>query len=356
MIWKYLLPLAAILGVVLAVFSVRASEKTTPATQPVAQPPAAPFANYIAGAGLIEASTENIAIGTVAPGVVDQVDVAVGQKVKAGDPLFAIEDRELRAQLAVEQAAVNAAKAQLEKLQASPRKEDLPPLEARVQSARAALANRDRELARVQRTGDAASQDEMDRAKFQVDVGKADVAAAQAELARTQAGAWGPDVEIARAAIASAEARRDGVLVEIDRRVIRAPVDGTVLRVEVRVGEYASVGFLATPLVLLGNIQTLHVRVDVDENDAWRVHENAPAEAAVRGNGRLKTPLRFVRIEPYVLPKRSLTGDSSERVDTRVLQVIYAFDAATFEKVNGTKVYPGQQLDVFIEGPSATAP
>ena len=127
------------------------------------------------------------------------------------------------------------------------------------------------------------------------------------------------------------------------------PSDGTLLQVKTRLGEYASAGPLATPLMLMGNIDTLHLRVDVDENDAWRVKPNAKAEASVRGNRELKTGLTFVRIEPYIVPKRSLTGDSSERVDTRVLQVIYAFDAAAFAKANGTSVYPGQQMDIFIE-------
>jgi len=50
-----------------------------------------------------------------------------------------------------------------------------------------------------------------------------------------------------------------------------------------------------------------------------------------------------VRIEPYVIPKKSLTGDNTERVDTRVLQVIYRFERPSFP------IYAGQQVDVFIE-------
>lgn len=71
------------------------------------------------------------------------------------------------------------------------------------------------------------------------------------------------------------------------------------------------------------------MRVDIDENDAWRFRPGAPALAYVRGNPDLKTPLRFERFEPYVIPKQSLTGDTTERVDTRVLQVIYSLRAST---------------------------
>ena len=49
-----------------------------------------------------------------------------------------------------------------------------------------------------------------------------------------------------------------------------------------------------------------------------------------------------MRVEPYVVPKKSLTGDNTERVDTRVLQVIYALVSAD------RRVYVGQQLDVFV--------
>ncbi len=126
---------------------------------------------------------------------------------------------------------------------------------------------------------------------------------------------------------------------------VTAPVEGEVLQVNLRLGEFAQAGPLATPLMLLGNVDELHVRVDVDENDAWRVSNTAAATAFVRGNPQLSTHLRIVRIEPYVIPKKSLTGDSTERVDTRVLQVIYAFDRTALP------VYVGQQMDVFIDAP-----
>jgi len=55
--------------------------------------------------------------------------------------------------------------------------------------------------------------------------------------------------------------------------------------------------------------------------------------------------LKLVWVEPYVVPKKSLTGDSTERVDTRVLQALYSFDRASLP------AYVGQQMDVFIEAP-----
>jgi HlyD family secretion protein len=133
---------------------------------------------------------------------------------------------------------------------------------------------------------------------------------------------------------------------------VRAPVAGAILQANVWPGEYAPSGPLPTPLMLLGRVDPLHVRVDVDEADAWRVRPDKPATAAVRGNGRLTVPMHFVRFEPYVVPKRALSGAITERTDTRVLQVIYRLDKASFP------LYVGQQLDVFLGGigPEAIVP
>ena len=92
-----------------------------------------------------------------------------------------------------------------------------------------------------------------------------------------------------------------------------------------------------------GDIDNLHVRVDIDEHDIPRFSTKAPAIAKLRGNPQAEYKLTFVRVEPYVIPKRSLTGDNTERVDTRVLQVIYSL-----EKTD-RPVFVGQQMDVFVK-------
>ena len=109
-----------------------------------------------------------------------------------------------------------------------------------------------------------------------------------------------------------------------------------------RAGEYAAAAPLAQPLILLGSVDQLNLRADVDERDAPRVKRDAAVVASIRGDARRKFPLRFVRFEPFVVPKRNLTNDASERVDTRVLQIIYALE-------KGAPVLPGQQMDVLIE-------
>jgi HlyD family secretion protein len=349
MIRKYILPVVALAGVIFAIYVVTLNNQPVPASQPVADPAQAPFPYYVSGAGMIEASTENIAVGTLVPGVAVEVFVKPGTAVKAGDPLFRIDDRDLRAELGVRQAALGLAKGRLQRLESMPRPEDVPPAEARVVEAKAALEDLKSQLAIYESISDkrAMSQEELSRRRYAVQTAQARLAQAESQLALLKAGTWKPDIEIARAEVASAEAQVRQTETNIERLTVRAPVDGEVLQIKIRTGEYAPVGVLQQPLVLLGNLARLHVRVDVDENDAWRVRPETKAVAFVRGNRDLKTPLTFVRIEPYVIPKKSLTGDSVERVDTRVLQLVYSFDR------HALPVYVGQQMDVFIEAQSA---
>ncbi|MGH7176300.1 MAG: HlyD family secretion protein [Tepidisphaeraceae bacterium] len=350
MFTKFVLPALAVIGVIFALAVVRQGARPVPASQPVAMPAQAPFEAYIAGAGIVEASTENIAVGTLVSGVVQKIFVKIGQDVKAGQPLFEIDDRDLQAELLVRQAAMAAQKQKLARLESLPRPEDVPRARAKVAQAQAELADAKDKLDLWEKMPDrsAVSVDEMNRRRFAVDVADAVLKQAQAELALLEAGSWKPDLEIARAEVASAEAQVKATQIAIDRLTVRAPVDGRVLQIKVRVGEFATAGVMDIPLMLLGDVKTLHVRVDVDEHDAWRLKPDAAARASLRGNKDLSTALRFVRVEPYVVPKRSLTGDSAERVDTRVLQVIYAFDRESLP------VYVGQQMDVFIQAPPLT--
>lgn len=69
----------------------------------------------------------------------------------------------------------------------------------------------------------------------------------------------------------------------------------------------------------------------------------AAAYAAVRGRADGQVSLTFVRVEPLVVPKRSLSGGVSERVDTRVLEGIYSVSPTQLAAT------VGQQVDVFIE-------
>ena len=277
---------------------------------PVSAPPRSPYTRTVASTGLIEASRENVKVAAPREGLVTRVFVKVGDAVKAADPLLQIDDREVRARIRLLEAQVASLRSQ-----AGVDESLIADLDDQVK--RFAQLGRDR----------VATEDEVKRREFLLATAKARAAATAA-------------------AIAAAEeaVRQAGTDLEI--LTVRAPRDGRLLQVNLREGEFAAVKS-AEPLMLLGDIDRFQVRAEVDEQDAVLILGDQPAVASLKGHSDLRMTLRFVRIEPYVVPKRSLTGDSLERVDTRVLQVVYAFERPAFP------VYVGQQVDVFIQRPES---
>ena len=346
---KRAVPLIAVIALVFAVGAVVAMKPVRHKEPPPSPPPSAKFESAVGAVGLVEANTENISISTAVSGLVTGLYVHAGDRVKPGQKLFSLDDRDLQADLQVKRAALEAARARLAKLEEQPRPEDIPPAEARVREAQANLADTEVQVKLIESVTDrrAVREEDVQRRRLAYKAAQARLAEAEAQLALLKAGAWAPDILAAKSEVAQAEAQLKLVETNIDRLTMRAPVDGVILQSNVRLGQFAQTGTLASPLIILGSVTPLHVRVDVDEHDAWRVRGGSPAAASPRGNGSLKIPLEFVRFEPYVIPKKSLTGDSTERVDTRILQVIYRV------KDQNAPLYVGQQMDVYIEAPTA---
>jgi multidrug resistance efflux pump len=345
MIRTFFVPTLAIAGMVLAAYTVVQGAKPPIPQPPVIEPPHSPYQTFVAGAGLIESSSQNIAVGTPVAAIVTKVLVTVGDNVEAGAPLFQLEDATQRAELGVRQAALSVAQRKLEKSKAGTRPEQLPPARARVAQAEADLSDMQAQLQKFEQVNDprAVSADDISRRRFAVQTAQARLDANKADLQLLEAGTWAPDIAVAETEVQQAAAQVEQARVEIERRQVKAPVTGRILQVNIRGGEFAQAGPLTQPLMMMGSVSPLHVRTDIDEHEAWRVKSGATATAFVKGNKDITFKLRFVRFEPFVLPKRSLTGDSQERVDTRVLQVIYAFDPASLP------VFVGQQVDVYID-------
>ena len=292
---KYLPVVIALAGFVVAVVVIVQDDQAAPVSSVSGAIETPPFSSYVEGTGITEASTGNIAIGTPVPGIVARIDVTWGQHVEAGSPLFSIDDTGAKAQLLPAAAAVKQAQADLDKA-------------SNLLTIGNGLA-----------VGNSISKVDLENRRY--------------------------DVEIKKGALDAARAKLEQLNIEIGRHTVAAPVAGTVLQINSRVGEFAPSGALNPPLMLFGDDRTIYLRVSIDEDDAWRVKKMAKAIAFVRGNPALKTPLTFVRFDPYVVPKRSLTGSSTERSDVRVLDVIYSFPRAALP------VYVGQEMDAFIEAP-----
>jgi multidrug resistance efflux pump len=238
------------------------------------------------------------------------------------------------------------ARAQLARLERPPRQEEVEASSARVGVARALVAAEQAQLERGQLLLDARqiTPQEQERFRQAVVAAKEGLRRAEAEDRQLRAGAWDADLAVGRAGVAEAQALVDQANAELDRLTVRAPVGGVVLQVNVRAGESAARP--DRPPVLLGEPPPFHLRVELDEEQAGRFRPEAPARALPRGRPKPALPLRFVRVEPLVVPRAAATGDPAERSDARVLQILYELDT-------GAVVNVGQRMDVFIEAETA---
>jgi RND family efflux transporter MFP subunit len=311
----YGLPAIAILALAGGIVSISRQQVQHPLLEPATPPPSSPvIAGTIGAVGLVESASQEIGIPAAVAGPVAAVKVVPGQKVRAGDVLFVIDDRQNRADLAVQQANLDSAR-------------------ARLGEAEAAAADQADQVARAEHLSriagnTAISDDTLLRRRFAAREADAHVISARA------------DVAAAQATVASSQTT-------LERMTVRAPIDGTVLQVNVRIGEYAPAEQLSTPLIVMGLLTPLHIRTDIDETDVPRFDPHADAWASPRGAADRRVKLTLAWVEPLVVPKVSLTGAGTERVDTRVLRVVYAFDP------NELAAYPGQQMDVFVALPHA---
>lgn len=313
------LPLLAAAALGGAVLSIVATGQAAPPRSPAALPAVQPTGcgRLIGAVGLVEAAGEQVAIASSVAGVVRMMSAVPGASVRKGDTLFVIDDRTARAALEVRRAAAAGA-------------------EASLVEAQTALADQQEQLARTERLNQVSgaisvSQDALMRRRYAA-------ASAQARIRVTQA------------ALGSAAAEVAAAEVDLDRLTVRAPADGTVLQTNLRVGEFAPAGGAVLPLVVMGLLDPLHLRVDIDESDVPRFAPGMAAWASPRGDATRRVRLWLVRVDPYVVPKTSLTGSGTERVDTRVLHAVYAFSPADLA------TYPGQLMDVFIGALSAASP
>ncbi len=338
-----ILPAMAVMAFSFMSWHLVKSSRPIPDVDPPISPSRNPYTETIAGAGLVEPRSENIHVAAIVPGIVTTVHVHVGQVVEKGDVLFQLDDRQRRSERVVQQAAVAEAEASLHRMRNAPRAEDIPPSEARVTKARAELKAIQDQMDRTEQLVARKIRNEEDLVQNQQAFlgAKAALLQAETEDARLKAGSWKEDIQVSEAQLERARALLQQAEIEIERLQVTAPIRGTVLKVDVRPGEY-----VGTPpgqtLLVIGDIERMHVRVDIDEQDLPRFRPGLTGTGYVRGDANTPIELQFVRVEPFAEPKKSLTNAGNERVDTRVLQVIYALVSPP------STLYVGQQIDVFL--------
>jgi len=326
---------------------------------PAFNPASNPYGKGIYSNGIIESyqtNGENVNIYPEVPGVITRILVAEGENVRRGAPLVMIDDSVQRATVAQQKSQAEAARSLLEELRAQPRKETLEVAKAQVEYASAGLKNVQDQLDKQQKSYDlnpkSVSKDALDSAVNAVKVAKTNLEVVRRQYDLTKAGAWIYDIQNQQNQYDSLTKAYQASSALLDKYIMRASVDGVVLSINAAVGSYVSaLGAYGTytqgldPVLVMGSAQEyLGVRCYVDEILVHRLPKplETTAKMFIRGTD-INIPLEYVRVQPYVSPKIELSNQRTERVDVRVLPVLFRF-----AKPKNLALYPGQLVDVFI--------
>ncbi len=351
------LPLLALLALGSAGWSIYRSNVAMAAATPAAAQEVAPrvAAPEVVGAlGRTEPPGGVRAIAPERAGIVSEVAVKVGDRVSAGDVLFRLSDRALKAALAEREAELGSARAQLAQTvsQADVLRAERDQADAAVSSAvvRVKELQRDLEVGQSLAASSSVTARDNEKRAAALEEGQADLKAAEAAAARADAalqqvdGSDGAELLAARAAVAEAEARLATARSDLDALNTRAVEDGLVLSVDIRPGETADPSRTAVELAAAGGVV---LRVFVDEADASKVDTTKPAQALARGAGGPPISISYLSTEPVVQPNKELSGRADEIIDTRVVELLYALP-------EGEATLYGESFDVTLPAKSGT--
>jgi len=304
----------------------------------------------VAAPGLVEPGSEEISVSNLLQGTLRRVHVAEGDHVVAGQILAELDNDDLAAAVAGATAQLDLRRSEREKLINGARAEEREEAAANLQAA-AAVA----EMAKVtlqRRTAlvatHATTAESFDRASTDVRSANAqrDVMAARMRL--INAPPRREDVAMADANIALAKAKLREAQADLDKSYIRAPIDGTVLRILRRAGEQVSATFPRIVMVM-GDIRTLRVRAEINENDIGRIKVGQESYVTVDAYPGRRFPGTITKIAGRMGKKAVHTDDPSEKIDTKVLDVLVTL-------ASGADLPVGLRVDVFVNADSPAEP
>ena len=350
----------AILGLVVGLVSAYIYGIRKPPLPPAFNPAMNPYAHGIYATGIVESlqpNGSNINIFPEVPGTVVQILVSEGTRVSKGTPLLLLDDSVQKATVAQQKAQAEAALSLLQELKAQPRLETLRVSKAQLDAAAANLKTARDSNDKVKKSHaldpKSVSKDQLDSAENAFLVAKTNLEVAQKQYELTKAGAWIYDIQNQQHQYEALSKTYESGQALLAKYILRAPVDGVVMAINTAQGNFASSsGSYNTytqgydPAIVMGLHQEfLAVRCYIDEILIPKMlpPNNTEAQMQVRGTVT-RIPLTFDRIQPYVIPKIQLSNERQERVDVRVLSVVFRF-----KPPQDLNIYPGMLVDVYVE-------
>jgi HlyD family secretion protein len=277
----------------------------------------------LAAPGVTEPRSRTIQLTSEASGTLRAIHVQAGDPVKRGQVLAELENDVQRLSVEIARAAAERLQAELRRLEQGNRPEECAIARAGLDEAEANLHLAEFEAARMAEMNgrQAVSEREIASVQASLALAKAQRDAAAGRWQLSMQGAREEDLNCARAGLREAEAKLKTAEALLEKTFIRSPIDGMVIYRHCEPGEALPAG-LTTPILSVGDCSATRVRVDVDEMDVGKVWVGQPVYATAPAFGERRLAGRVVHVEPTLGRKNFRTQRPTERLDTRVQEVV----------------------------------
>ena len=296
-----------------------------------------------AAPGRIEGASATIKMGFPIVGVVNDVIAAPSSRVTKGTVLASLICDDRTASVAVAEANLANARAQLAKISSGAREEERRIATSNVQVAEADVQSTNNVFTRYDalRTKGGASamitEIQVETAADAMKAAQARRALAQAQMSLTNAPARHEDVAVAEARRAGAQAGIQMAKAEAEKCVLRAPSNATVLKVNIERGDVISV---TPPLIAmtLSDLAKPRVRAEVDERFVERVKAGQPVTITSEFNSKLRLAGKVATREAQMGRRTVLGVDPADKNDRDVLEILIDFDKKDVEPASALPV------------------
>jgi len=283
---------------------------------------------------------EFVYIASPLAGQLEKLNVRRGDQVKPGAPLLELESEAQRAALDEAQRQVDQAQANLADLKKGSRPTEMASIEARLETAKAALEFSESEYARLLNLSHsgAASKQDLDRSKSLFDQDRQRVAQLQADVATAQLGARPDQIAAAEAAVLARRAALEKARWDLSQKSQAAPEQGVVFDTLYRQGEWVAAGH---PVVVLLPPQNIKVRAFVPERRIGAIHLGDTVRVRVDGQpAQVAGKIRFISPRAEYTPPVIYSTESR----SKLVFMIEVF----FDPQDAAKLHPGQPVDVEL--------
>jgi len=269
--------------------------------------------SIIEGTGTIEAVQVNVSSGVA--GIIKNILVEEGDKVKAGDILVEIDDTDYQIQYKLAKARLDGANANLKLLIAGAREEDIQQAQENVKAAKAAFEKSEANYSRIKNLleSGSATKNLFDEAKAGYEVAKANYQASQQVLEKLLKGARAEEIEIAQANNAQAEANLELIEKKISDCVITSPIKGTITNKLIESGERIAPNGM---VVTITKTDSMWITIFVGEKHISRVKTGQKAEIMIDSHKDevFRGEVRYISEEAEFTPKNIQTKDEREKL------------------------------------------